>query len=191
MNYELLHNKFQSRKNQLVLDKEEVVDRVLRRYKAIKIDKKEIMDLMNDDQLEYGSIFCCLKIDDVQILNKIFNSKELKDFQWEIEDNKKRKRKYSFKNDEESTYNQLILDEMEGRRIDVVLESLDGKYITGFLVRNQSEEVGSYLFSLVGGAHFSDVNVKNLVVQARELTDEEYKESYRDYLEDLQRWNLI
>ena len=105
--------------------------------------------------------------------------------------NKKRKRKYSFKNDEESTYNQLILDEMEGRRIDVVLESLDGKYITGFLVRNQSEEVGSYLFSLVGGAHFSDVNVKNLVVQARELTDEEYKESYRDYLEDLQRWNLI
>lgn len=189
MNYELLHNKFQNRKNQLVLDKDQIVDRVIRRYKAVKIDKTEIRDLVRDDQLEYDSIFCCLKIDDVQILKKVFNSKELKDFQWEINDNKKRK--YSPKNDQDAAYVQLILDEMEGRRLDIVLESLDGKYITGFLVRNQSEEVESYLYSLIGGAHFSDINVKSLVVQARQLTDEEYKESYRDYLEDLQRWNLV
>jgi len=191
MDYKLLHNKFQNRKDQLVLDKEQVVDRIIRRYKAEKIDKTEIMDLINDDQLEYDSIFCCLKIDDIQILSKVFTTKELKDFQWEIDDNKKRNRKYRFKNEQDAIYNQLLLDEMEGRRLDIVLESLDGKYITVFLVRNQSEVVGSYLYSLVGGAHFSDVNVKKLVVQARELTDEEYKESYRDYLEDLQRWNLV
>lgn len=80
---------------------------------------------------------------------------------------------------------------MEGRWIDIVLESLDGKHITGFLVRNQSEVIESYLYSLVGGAYFADPNVKDLVIRARELTEEEVEESYRDYLEDLVRWSHI
>ncbi|MCY1691254.1 hypothetical protein OVA29_11640 [Exiguobacterium sp. SL14] len=93
------------------------------------------MDLVNDDQLEYDAIFCCLKIDDLAVLDSLFTPKELDDFEWEIQDNKRRNRRYRNNNQKEADYIQLILDEMEGRRIDIVLESLDGIHITGFLVR--------------------------------------------------------
>lgn len=191
MNYEILHNKFQNRKHQLVLSKEIVVERLIKRYKAEEIDKEVIMDLINDDQLQYDKIFCCLKIDDVKILNKVFTSKEKKEFQWELKDNQRRNRKYKYKSEKEAAYNQLILDEMEGRRVDIILESLDDKHITGFLVRNQSEEIGSYISAIACGIQFVDEGVKKLVVEARNLTDDEYKLSYRWYLEDLKRWDLV
>ncbi|WP_313122788.1 hypothetical protein [Exiguobacterium sp.] len=174
----------------MTLKKETVIERVFRPYNAIEIPKDDISDLVNDDQLEYDAIFCCLKIDDGDLLNSLFTPSELDDFEWEIQDNKRKNRRYRYANQKEADYNQLILDEMEGRRIDIVLESLDGTYITGFLVRNQSEVIGSYLYALVGGAHFADPVVKNLVIRARELT-EEVEESYRDYLDDLVRWGHI
>jgi len=191
MEYEKASHKFQHRKQQLTFKKETVIERVSRRYNAIEIPKDDISDLVNDDQLEYDAIFCCLKIDDVALLNSLFTPSELDDFEWEIQDNKRRNRRYRYANQKEADYNQLILDEMEGRRIDIVLESLDGTYITGFLVRNQSEVIGSYLYALVGGAHFADPVVKDLVIRARELTEEEVEESYRDYLDDLVRWGHI
>lgn len=191
MDYEMLHHKFKNRRQRLVFRKEIVVERLVRRYQAVEIDKGEITDLINDDQLVYDYIFCCLKIDDPRLLQKIFTSQEQADFQWEINDNLHRNRTYPFKGEKEAAYIQLILDEMEGRRIDVVLESLDGEHVTGFLVRNQSEEVGSYIWSLTGGAHFANEKVKKMVIQARQLTDEEYQSSYMDYLEELQRWNLV
>ncbi|MCY1691255.1 hypothetical protein OVA29_11645 [Exiguobacterium sp. SL14] len=51
--------------------------------------------------------------------------------------------------------------------------------------------IGSYLYGLVGGAHFANPDVKDLVIRVRELTEEEVEESYRDYLEDLVRWSHI
>lgn len=191
MDYEKASHKFQHRKQQLTFKKETVIERVCRRYNATEIPKDDIMDLVNDDQLEYDAIFCCLKIDDAAVLDSLFTPKELDDFEWEIQDNKRRNRRYRNNNQKEADYIQLLLDEMEGRRIDIVLESLDGIHITGFLVRNQSEVIGSYLYSLVGGAYFADPNVKDLVIRARELTEEEVEESYRDYLEDLVRWSHI
>lgn len=191
MDYEKASHKFQHRKQQLTLKKETVIERVCRRYNAIEIPKDDISDLVNDDQLEYDAIFCCLKIDDAAILDSLFTPKELDDFEWEIQDNKRRNRRYRYATQKEADYNQLILDEMEGRRIDIVLESLDGTHITGFLVRNQSEVIGSYLYALVGGAYFADSDVRDLVIRARELTEVEVEESYRDYLEDLVRWGHI
>jgi len=191
MEYEKASHKFQHRKQQLTFKKETVIERVFRRYNAIEIPKDDISDLVNDDQLEYDAIFCCLKIDDVALLNSLFTPSELDDFEWEIQDNKRRNRRYRSDDQKKADYIQLILDEMEGRRVDIVLESLDDTYITGFLVRNQSEVIGSYLYALVGGAHFADPVVKDLVIQARELSEEEVEETYRDYLEDLVRWGHI
>ena len=191
MEYEKASHKFQHRKQQLTFKKETVIERVSRRYNAIEIPKDDISDLVNDDQLEYDAIFCCLKIDDVALLNSLFTPSELDDFEWEIQDNKRRNRRYRSDDQKKADYIQLILDEMEGRRVDIVLESLDDTYITGFLVRNQSEVIGSYLYALVGGAHFADPVVKDLVIQARELSEEEVEETYRDYLEDLVRWGHI
>lgn len=57
MDYKMLHEKFERRKQWLIFDKEEVVRRVMVRYKAKIIPKTDIMDLVNDDQLSYEHIF--------------------------------------------------------------------------------------------------------------------------------------
>ncbi|GAE95355.1 hypothetical protein JCM21714_4581 [Gracilibacillus boraciitolerans JCM 21714] len=52
----------------------------------------------------------------------------------------------------EWSYNKLLLDEQEGRRVDILLESKDGKYISEFVVRDRCEKVTSYLNALIVGA---------------------------------------
>lgn len=52
MDYKMLHEKFERRKQW-----EEVVRRVMVRYKGRIIPKTDIMDLANDDQLSYEHIF--------------------------------------------------------------------------------------------------------------------------------------
>ena len=120
MEYEKASHKFQHRKQQLTFKKETVIECVSRRYNAIEIPKDDISDLVNDDQLEYDAIFCCLKIDDVALLNSLFTPSELDDFEWEIQDNKRRNRRYRSDDQKKADYIQLILDEMEGRRVDIV-----------------------------------------------------------------------
>lgn len=191
MDYTLLHQKFQNRKQYLVFDKEVIVERLKKRYKAEEISKDEIMDLINDDQLEYEHIFCCLKVEHPTVIDKIFTEEELKEFQWEINDNKKRARKYKFKTEVEANYNQLLIDEMEGRRVNIVLESLDGKHVTSFLVRNQSEEITSYIYAHMGGAKFTIPQIKELTQRVRDITDHEFKDSYLRYLKCLEKYNLL
>lgn len=191
MDYNLLHQKFQNRKQYLIFNKEVVVDRLKKRYKAEEISKEEIMDLINDDQLVYEHIFCCLKVENPKIIDKIFTEEELKEFQWEINDNKKQTRKYKFKTEAEANYNQLLIDEMEGRRVDIVLESLDGEYVTSFLVRSQSEEITSYIYAHMGGAKFTVPQIKELTQNARDITDQDFKDSYPRYLKCLAKYNLI
>lgn len=189
MDYRMLHEKFERRKQWLIFDKEEVVRRVMVRYKARIIPKTDIMDLVNDDQLSYEHIFCCLTIDDPRILEKIFTTKERADHQWEIDDNARRGMKYKHKDEAHRLYNQLIIDEQEGRRLDIVFESKDGKYVTGFLTRYMSEQVGSYIFAHVGGAKFTGLVPRSLL--PADLTDEEIKISYRWYLESLEKWKKL
>lgn len=186
MNYKVLHEKFERRKEWLVFEKEDVVRRLLVRYKARIISKEDIMDLVNDDQLSYPHIFCCITIDDPAVLAKIFNAKERADFAWERDDNARRGAVYKHKDEAHRLYNQLILDEQEGRRLDIVLESQDGIHVTRFLTRSMCEQVGSYLVAHVGGAQFTGRIPRTL--WASDYTDEEIKQSYRWYLEALEEW---
>ncbi|WP_214736818.1 hypothetical protein [Exiguobacterium sp. s162] len=189
MDYKMLHEKFERRKQWLIFDKEEVVRRVMVRYKARIISKTDIMDLVNDDQLSYEHIFCCLTIDDPRMLDQVFTAKERKDHQWEIDDNARRGMVYKHKDEAHRLYNQLIIDEQEGRRLDIVFESKDGKYVTGFLTRDMSEQVASYIFAHVGGAKFTGLVPRSLL--PADLTDEEIKMSYLRYLESLEEWNKL
>ncbi|TCI48130.1 hypothetical protein EVJ31_03580 [Exiguobacterium sp. SH5S32] len=189
MNYRMLHEKFERRKQWLIFEKEEVVRRVMVRYKARIIPKTDIMDLVNDDQLSYEHIFCCLTIDDPRMIDKIFTAKEKKDHKWEREDNARRGMVYKHKDEEHRRYNQLIIDEMEGRRLDIVLESKDGKFVTGFLTRDMCEQVGSYIYAHTGGAKFTGLIPR--AMWPPDVTDEELKLSYRRYLESLDEFNKL
>lgn len=66
------------------------------------------------------------------MLDKLFTAKERKDHQWEIDDNARRGMVYKHKDEAHRLYNQLIIDEQEGRRLDIVFESKDGKYVPVF-----------------------------------------------------------
>ncbi len=189
MNYKVLHEKFERRKQWLVFEKEEVVRRLLVRYKARIISKTDIMDLVNDDQLSYPHIFCCITIDDPAVLAKIFNAKERADFKWERDDNARRGMVYKHKDEAHRRYNQLILDEQEGRRLDIVLESQDGIHVTRFLTRSMCEHVGSYILAHVGGAQFTGRIPRAL--WANDWTDDEIKLGYRWYLESLDEFNKL
>ena len=187
MDWKQLHEKFERRKQWLIFEKEEVIRRVMVRYKAREIPKTDILDLENDDQLSYEHIFCCLTIDDPNVLRKIFSKQERADFEWERQDNLQRGRVYRYKDDVHRRYNELLIDEMEGRRLDVVFESKDGRFVTNFLTRSMCQEVDSYIFSHTGGAKYSGVLPRTL--WQSDLTEAEIKESYRDYLLCLQQFN--
>ncbi len=189
MNYKVLHEKFERRKQWLVFEKEEVVRRLLVRYKARIISKTDIMDLVNDDQLSYPHIYCCITIDDPVVLAKIFNAKERADFQWERDDNERRGAVYKHKDEEHRRYKQLIIDEQEGRRLDIILESQDGIHVTRFLTRSMCEQVGSYILAHVGGAQFTGRIPRAL--WASDWTDEEIKLGFRLYLESLDEFNKL
>lgn len=189
MDYKMLHEKFERRKQWLIFEKEEVVRRLLVRYKARTIPKEDIIDLVNDDQLSYPHIFCCITIDDPDILAKIFNAKERADFRWERDDNARRGMVYKHKDEAHRRYNQLILDEQEGRRLDIVLESQDGVHVTRFLTRSMCEQVGSYILAHVGGAKFTGRIPRSM--WSSDVTEEEIKDGYRRYLRALETFNKL
>ncbi|WP_047376394.1 hypothetical protein [Exiguobacterium sp. ZOR0005] len=189
MDYKMLHEKFERRKQWLVFEKEEVVRRLLVRYKAHIIPKTDIMDLVNDDQLSYPHIFCCITIDDPAVLEKIFNAKERADSKWERDDNARRGMVYKHKDEAHRRYNQLIIDEQEGRRLDIVLESQDGIYVTGFLTRDTSQEVVSYIYAHMGGAKYTGRIPRSM--WPSDVTEEEIKDGYRRYLRALETFGKL
>ncbi|GAE95354.1 hypothetical protein JCM21714_4580 [Gracilibacillus boraciitolerans JCM 21714] len=75
-NYEKLYKRYLYKKNELSFTKEQVIEKILKKFKAEEFSKTEILDLVNDDQLEYGKIFKCLKIENPQLLSNIFSSEE-------------------------------------------------------------------------------------------------------------------
>lgn len=150
--YSKLFNKYLYNQDKLSFTKEQVVDRVKTKFNAKEFPKEDLLDLVNDDQLEYSKIFTCLCIDDPSVLLKLYSDKERECHKEEIRDNRenplnpKKVRKAEWK------YNHILLDEQEGRRLDVLLESKDGKYISEFIVRGNSEKLNRYMNALVVGA---------------------------------------
>ncbi len=84
---------------------------------------------------------------------------------------------------EEWSYNRLLLDEQEGRRIDIFLESKDAHYISEFIVRDRCEKITGYINALIVGA----------IIQTEQ---EEYpvdidNEHFQYYLENLNKYDFF
>lgn len=151
-NYEKLYKRYLYKKDELSFTKEQVIEKVVKKFKAKEFSKTEVLDLVNDDQLEYDKIFKCLLIDNSQVLSSIFSREEKRYHQEELIDNQNNPLDSKKVKKSEWSYNKLLLDEQEGRRIDIFLESKDGKYISEFIVRDRCEKVTSYLNALIVGA---------------------------------------
>ncbi|WP_285768261.1 hypothetical protein [Peribacillus sp. SI8-4] len=184
-NYEEIYKKYLKNKQSLVFNKEEIVTRVKRKFKAEEFSKAEILDLPRDEHFEYEKIFLCLKICDSEVLKKVFLPHELKFHEEQRQDNrrhplKKSKRK---KNWLDQNYNQMIIDEHEGRRIDIVIESKDGQYVSEFKVKARCDYLDGYLNSLMVGA-----KLFHGTAEFEENIDDYY---FKFYLENLVKYNMI
>ncbi|WGG44205.1 hypothetical protein [Rossellomorea sp. DA94] len=152
LDYKNLLNKYLKRQSALIFTKEEVEQRIVRKFKGEEFSKTEVLDLVNDDQLVYSKVYKCLVIDDPQILNKYFSPNEKSYHNEQIEDNQENPLDFSKVKEKEHNYNHLLLDEQEGRRVDIFLESTNGKYVTNFIVRDRCEQISRYINALVLGA---------------------------------------
>ncbi|QNK87892.1 hypothetical protein H7992_22485 [Sporosarcina sp. resist] len=152
IDYTKLYKKYLYKKNELSFTKEVVIEKIMKKFNAKSFSKTEVLDLINDDQLEYSKIFECLVIDDPQVLLGTFSGKEKKYHKEELNDNQDNPLDFKKIKKAEWSYNRLLLDEQEGRRIDIFLESKDGHYISEFIVRDRCEKVNSYLNALIVGA---------------------------------------
>lgn len=82
----------------------------------------------------------------------MFTAAEKSEHTEEIKDNEMNAFDYSKLTSPDFEYNKMILDEQEGRRIDIILESKNGTYISEFQVRHRSDKISSYLNALIVGA---------------------------------------
>lgn len=181
--YQKLYKKYINQQEHLSFTKEEVVERIIRKFKAEEFSKSEVLDLVNDDQLEYSKIFKCFAIRDSKILNKFFSSEEVKYYNEQKLDNKENPLDFNKVKKKEHDYNYLLIDEQEGRRVDVFLESKNNKDITNFIVRDRCEGISRYINALVLGALIQKGNED---IKA-DLEDDEFKY----YLENLDRFGFL
>lgn len=182
-NYEKLFNQYLHRQKQLTFTKEEVVNRIIAKFKAREFQKEEVLDLVNDDQLEYSKIFTCLVIDDPFILAKLFTDNERSYHNMQLKDNRENPLDSAKVKSNEWNYNHMLLDEQEGKRIDIILESKDDIYITEFIVRDRSEVLNGYLNALIVGALIQ----RGIAQYPADISDE----YFQFYLENLDKFGLL
>lgn len=96
-----------------------------------------MLDLNNYDFFKYNKIYKVYTIKDKCILTGLFNEEE-KDSHNEAESYEDLDT-YS-KLEEDIVCNDIIKNQQIGKRVDVILESKDGKYISKFEVRDQCEK---------------------------------------------------
>ncbi|MCD8503088.1 MAG: hypothetical protein LRY71_17305 [Bacillaceae bacterium] len=148
--YEKLYKKYLKRKERLFFAKEDVERILVKKFNAKEFPKEFLIDLKNDDQLEYDKIYKCYVIDDPKILDSLYSNQEKKEHRDEIIDN--RENPLNPKKVDNWNYNHILLDEQEGRRVDIILESKDGEVITEFIVRDICEAMNKYLNALIVGS---------------------------------------
>ncbi|MEC0205905.1 hypothetical protein P4H39_25165 [Paenibacillus lautus] len=73
---EALHKKFIEQELPLKYTNIEVEEMLVKEYSAKEIPKSTFIDLKNDPQVDFGSIFKCFEIDDKKTLNEKFNEIE-------------------------------------------------------------------------------------------------------------------
>nr|WP_261407201.1 hypothetical protein [Bacillus pumilus] len=151
------------------------------KFKAREFSKTKILDLVNDDHFEYNKIYKCFVIDDPSILIQLFSNEEKKNHREEILDN--REHPLNPKRVKEWEYNHLLLDEQEGRRIDIILESKDGLYISESQVRASCEKLDRYLNALIVGAIIEN--------ELEEYPVDIHNEYFQFYLENLDQFGFL
>ncbi len=150
--YRHLYKRYLYNQSKLVFTREQVVHRIKTKFNAKEFPKEDLLDLVNDDQLDYCNIFTCLCIDDPHALLKLYSNKERENHKEEIKDNRENPLNPKKVKKTEWNYNHILMDEQEGRRLDIVMESKNGIYISEFIVRGESERLNRYLNALVVGA---------------------------------------
>lgn len=179
--YERLNKKYRYNQDKLVFTKERVIEILKSKFQAEEFSKEKLLDLLNDDQLEYSKIFSCLCIDDPVVLLKLFSDEERELHKEDIIDNRENPLNPKKVKKKEWEYNHILLDEQEGRRLDIILESQDDTYISGFIVRGNSEKLNRYLNALVEGAQ----------IQLKAASEDIIDEYFQFYLENLEMFGFL
>jgi len=180
-NYEKLYKQYLYKKDQLIFTKERVAEIITSKFKAREFSKTKILDLVNDDHFEYTKIYKCFVIDDPSLLIQLFSDEEKKNHREEILDN--REHPLNPKRVKEWEYNHLLLDEQEGRRIDIILESKDGLYISESQVRANCEKLDRYINALIVGAIIEN--------GLEEYPVDIHDEYFQFYLENLDQFGFL
>ncbi|WP_117149128.1 hypothetical protein [Paraliobacillus zengyii] len=179
--YERINKKYRYNQDKLVYTKEQVIERLRSKFKAKEFSKEKLLDLVNDDQLEYAKIFSCLYIDDSAVLLKLFSDGEREIHKEDIMDNRENPLNPKKVKKKEWEYNHILLDEQEGRRLDIILESQDDTYISGFIVRGNSEKLNRYLNALIEGAQ----------IQLKAASEDINDEYFQFYLEKIEMFGFL
>uniref|UniRef100_UPI003F4957FD hypothetical protein n=1 Tax=Niallia taxi TaxID=2499688 RepID=UPI003F4957FD len=82
-----LYKKYLNKKNKLSFTKDQIVERVKRKYGATEFQKEELLDLVNDNQLGYNKIALYLSINDSNVLSRVFTGEEKADHQEQVINN--------------------------------------------------------------------------------------------------------
>lgn len=205
MNYLELYNKYLSKRDKLDFCKNDVVNLLKVYFDAVEFPYKNILDLENYDFFEYDKIFTALTIKNEKILKKIYSEKEQESHNEEKKENSKSEKLYLKRcTEEEKEYNAMLLDEREGNRVDIILESKDGDYISLFEVR-YCEEI-DYFMSIFTTFRF--LKLKNIYGDNMEklleigLNEDEIRyimdieeninnDIFKDYLQTLNYFKLL
>lgn len=167
-----------------------------------------MLDLKNYDFFEYNKIYKAYTINDKSILNGLFNEEE--------RDSHNEAKSYEdldaySKLEEDIICNNILKNQQIGERVDIILESKDGKYISNSEVRAQCEKMDRYLNALEGGRYIqlkeeygdklydldeSQLNEIGLTLEDRDyickdLAGDINNEYYAFYLENLHLFGLI
>ncbi|MEH7453200.1 hypothetical protein [Gottfriedia acidiceleris] len=132
-----LYLKFQTKDipNYFFIDE---VDRIYKeKYKVNELDKTNFIDLKEDLYVDYSNIVKCYEIYDEKILENLFCNEE-------------KKRHQHFTKKYASRYPGEDLRLNEGKLINVILESKDGKRISGYTVQGSCSYISSELVVFIG-----------------------------------------
>lgn len=149
----------------------EEIDQILKvKYLAVEMDKKEFADLKQDPHANYENIRKCYAIQDKEVLERLFTDMEKIDIYSMIQFLK------SSNDDIQNETEKMWNDVQEGRRINIILESDDNKYISGYTLQGASEKIWNELI-IFEGVTSSDCQLGN--------------EKFHDYLKALLKAEYI
>ena len=182
INLESLKKKYSHKRDHLIFTRDRVVNILKSKFKAEEFDYKILLDLPNDDHFKYENIFIALSITDEKVLANLFNDIERRNHREDIIDNREKPLNFKrIKKNNEQVYNHILLDEQEGRRVDIILES-DGTFFTEFQVRAECEYVNKYINALVVGAQSSNGSSD---------IEEELDDDFVFYLQNLNKFGFL